>query len=86
MHIALYNAFGWSPPDFAHISLLVDEKRQKLSKRAESMDIRSLRKQGVFPETLINYAALLGWSHNEPSDVMTHQDLIDKARMHFTVY
>ena len=77
MHIALYDAFGWAPPEFGHISLLVDEKRQKLSKRAESMDIRSLREQGVFPETLNNYAALLGWSHKERSDVMTHQDLID---------
>jgi len=79
MHIALYNAFGWCPPEFAHISLLVDENRQKLSKRMESINIRSLREQGVLPETLNNYAALLGWSHNEPSDVMTHQDLIDKV-------
>lgn len=79
MHIALYDAFGWSPPQFAHISLLVDENRQKLSKRVESMNIRTLREQGVLPETLINYAALLGWSHNELSDVMTQQDLIAKA-------
>lgn len=75
-HLAMYEAFGWTPPAFAHVGLLVDANRQKLSKRTGSIDIRSYREQGVFPETLANYAALLGWSHYEKGDVMAMEDLI----------
>lgn len=76
-HVALYQAFGWVPPQFAHVSLLVDEERQKLSKRAQSVNLTWLREiKGVFPESLTNFVALLGWSHNRKSDVMSMEDLI----------
>lgn len=84
-HVALYQAFGWSPPRFAHVGLLVDKDRQKLSKRLESMSMKELRDaNGVFPETLTNFVALLGWSHNIRSDVLSMQDLIENASMKFT--
>jgi glutamyl-tRNA synthetase len=76
-HLAMYEAFGWSPPQFAHVGLLLDQDRQKLSKRLESMSMTELRdKKGIFPETLTNFVALLGWSHNVRSDVMSMEDLI----------
>jgi glutamyl-tRNA synthetase len=76
-HLAMYEAFGWSPPVFAHVGLLLDKDRQKLSKRHGSIDVASFRdKMGVFPETLTNFVALLGWSHNESRDIMSMQDLI----------
>lgn len=71
LHVALYNAFGWSPPQYGHVPLLVDHNKQKLSKRNFDSDISSFRdKQAIFPETLTNFAALLGWSHQQKSDVM----------------
>lgn len=70
LHIALYESLDWSPPLYAHVPLLVDQNKQKLSKRNFDSDISSFRSKGIFPETLINFAALLGWSHTQKKDVM----------------
>ncbi|RDL39509.1 Glutamyl-tRNA synthetase [Venustampulla echinocandica] len=83
-HIALYKAFGWQPPAFAHVSLLVDTNKQKLSKRTGSVDIGAWRDMGIFPETLANFVALLGWSHRNDKDIMGMEDLIRSASMKFT--
>ena len=83
-HIAMYSAFGWTPPQFAHVGLLVDEAGNKLSKRNFDTDISSFVEQETFPETLANFAALLGWSHKEKSDVMTLQQLVDNFSLKFT--
>jgi len=72
----MYQAFGWEPPAFAHVGLLLDKDRQKLSKRTGSIDILEWRKKGIFPETLTNFVALLGWSHKADSDVMSMENLI----------
>lgn len=70
MHMALYNAFKWTPPSFGHVPLLVDKNGQKLSKRNADIDLSSFKDtQGIFPATLVNFAALLGWSHSQKSDV-----------------
>jgi len=83
-HIAMYNAFGWEPPQFAHVGLLVDEHGNKLSKRNYDTDITAFKEMEIFPETLTNFAALLGWSHTEKSDVMDLQKLIEKFTLKFT--
>lgn len=83
-HIAMYSAFGWTPPEFAHVGLLVDESGNKLSKRNFDTDITAFKDMEIFPETLTNFAALLGWSHKEKSDVMTLQDLIKNFSLKFT--
>lgn len=76
MHMALYNAFKWTPPSFAHVPLLVDKSGQKLSKRNADIDLSSFRDhQGIFPSTLVNFASLLGWSHSEKSDVFSLKEL-----------
>ena len=79
-HVAMYNAFGWEPPKFAHIALLVDKDRQKLSKRMGHTNIRELMEEGIFPEALTNFVALLGWSHSQKSDVMSLEDLVQNVR------
>jgi glutamyl-tRNA synthetase len=77
----MYKAFGWEPPKFGHVSLLTDKNGQKLSKRTGSIDIRSIRDDlGIFPETLTNFVALLGWSHGQRSDVMSLEDLVRNVR------
>ncbi|KIW27157.1 glutamate-tRNA ligase [Cladophialophora immunda] len=70
LHVALYSSLDWTPPAYAHVPLLVDSNKQKLSKRNFNSDISQFRDQGIFPEALINFAALLGWSHTQKRDVM----------------
>lgn len=83
-HLALYNAFGWTPPAFAHVGLLVDEAGHKLSKRNFDTDIAHFRDMGVLPSTLGNFVALLGWSHGQKSDLMELQELVRQFQMKFT--
>ncbi|KAE8444861.1 hypothetical protein EG329_014109 [Mollisiaceae sp. DMI_Dod_QoI] len=83
-HLAMYQAFGWKPPKFAHVGLLLDKDRNKLSKRYGSIDISSWRDKGVFPEALVNFVALLGWSHHQPQDLMSMKELIKNASMKYT--
>lgn len=76
-HLAMYSAFGWEAPAFAHVGLLMDQNHQKLSKRNMDLDISAFReKMGIFPVTLTNFVALLGWSHSQQKDVMSLQQLI----------
>ncbi|KAL8768936.1 MAG: hypothetical protein Q9209_004991 [Squamulea sp. 1 TL-2023] len=83
-HLTMYNAFGWKAPAFAHVGLLQDSSRQKLSKRKGDLDIRNFCDQGIFPEALLNYVALYGWSHSHKSDVLSLSDLISSFNMQFT--
>ncbi|KIV91395.1 glutamate-tRNA ligase [Exophiala mesophila] len=76
LHVALYNALNWTPPAFVHVPLLFDTNNQKLSKRNFDSDVSSYRSNGFFPEALLNFAALLGWSHKEKSDCMDLDTLI----------
>ena len=79
-HIALYDAFKWKPPAYAHVGLLQDTNGQKLSKRNLDLDISAFRDtMEVFPETLVNFVALLGWSHSKKSDVMDLGQLIESV-------
>ncbi|ETN40431.1 glutamate-tRNA ligase [Cyphellophora europaea CBS 101466] len=75
LHIAMYAAKEWTPPLYAHVPLLVDQNKQKLSKRNFDTDIASFRDKGIFPEALVNFAALLGWSHQQKSDIMSLREL-----------
>lgn len=76
----MYNAFGWVPPVYAHVGLLLDAENQKLSKRAGSIGIESFRNAGIFPEALVNFLALLGWSHKLNDDFLPMQELIKIVR------
>ncbi|OMP87975.1 Glutamate--tRNA ligase, mitochondrial [Diplodia seriata] len=83
-HVAMYNAFGWEPPAFAHVGLLVDEAGNKLSKRNMDIDVAYYQKNGYLPEVVNNFVALLGWSHRNRSDVMSMHELIDSFTIKFT--
>lgn len=61
-HIALYNAFGWTPPKYIHIPLLTSLQDKKLSKRKGDFNIFLMREQGILPEALVNFVALFGWA------------------------
>lgn len=85
LHVALYEAFGWEPPFFCHVPLVVDQSGQKLSKRDKNCDLATYQgPSGVDPEVLLNFVALLGWSHGEKSDVFTLEELERVFRPNFT--
>ena len=80
-HITMYEGFGWEPPVYAHVGLLQNEDRQKYSKREGNadLDMSSLKRDGVFPEALINYVVLHGWFHNLGNDLLRMSDLIENV-------
>lgn len=87
LHYDLYDAFGWEPPLFAHVGLLLDKAKAKLSKRNAdlALDVRGLRDDhGVLPETLCNFLALQGWSNPQQNDVMDMAELIQNFDLKFT--
>jgi nondiscriminating glutamyl-tRNA synthetase len=59
--VAIYEAFGWAVPKFAHLSTILGSDRERLSKRHGATSIASFREMGILPEALVNYLALLGW-------------------------
>ncbi|KAK7541590.1 glutamyl-tRNA synthetase-like protein [Phyllosticta citricarpa] len=81
-HLAMYQAFGWQPPNFAHVGLLVDINGNKLSKRNMDIDVSAYRR--YLPEAVNNFVALLGWSHRNRSDVMSMEELIKNFTLKFT--
>jgi nondiscriminating glutamyl-tRNA synthetase len=60
--VAIYHAFGWDVPEFAHLSTILGPDRQRLSKRHGATSIAAFREMGYLPEALVNYLALLGWA------------------------
>jgi nondiscriminating glutamyl-tRNA synthetase len=60
--VLLYEAFGWTPPRFAHLSLVLGPDHAPLSKRHGATSVAEFRTKGYLPEALVNYLALIGWS------------------------
>ncbi|EMR10362.1 glutamate-tRNA ligase [Pneumocystis murina B123] len=77
-HLAIYQAFGWIPPRFAHVSLLVNPDGSKISKRCNDTHIQNYIDEGYSSDALLNYVALIGWSPKTSNDVFTMQELIDR--------
>lgn len=77
--ILIYEAFGWEIPEFAHVSLILNQDGKKLSKRDESIVqfIEQYRNLGYLPEAIINYLALLGWSPGGEKEIFTKEELIE---------
>ena len=76
--VLVYEVLGYRPPVFAHVSLIVDKDRSKLSKRRGATSVAEFRDQGYLPGGLINYLALLGWSPPDGEEVMSITDLIER--------
>jgi glutamyl-tRNA synthetase len=64
-HILLYKAFGWEIPKMAHVPLILNPDRSKLSKRQGDVATEDFQRKGYLPEALINFIALLGWNPGE---------------------
>lgn len=75
-HILLYDAFGWEKPFFAHTPLLRDKNKAKLSKRKNPVWASWYIEQGYLPRAILNYLALMGWSHPKQKEIFTVDELI----------
>jgi len=75
-HILLYQAFGWEAPQFAHLPLLLNPDRSKLSKRQGDVAVEDYLAKGYLPEAILNFVALLGWNPKGDQELYTLDDLI----------
>jgi glutamyl-tRNA synthetase len=75
--VAIYEAFGWPVPQFAHLSTILGADRERLSKRHGATSISVFRQLGYLPEALANYLALLGWGAEDgKTETFTLAELI----------
>ena len=75
--ILLYKALGWSIPQFAHVPLIWGPDKKRLSKRHGAVSVEAYQEQGILPEALVNYLALLGWSSGTNEEIMGMESLIE---------
>ncbi|HRD01430.1 MAG TPA: glutamate--tRNA ligase [Candidatus Saccharicenans sp.] len=74
--ILLYQAFDWTLPVFAHLSMVMGQDNTRLSKRHGATSIDQFRREGVLPQALCNYLSFLGWSPPEGKEVLTLEELV----------
>jgi nondiscriminating glutamyl-tRNA synthetase len=80
--VAIYQAFGWSLPQFAHLSTILGSDRERLSKRHGATSVASFREMGILPQALANYLALLGWgAEGGTRETFTREELIAEFKL-----
>ncbi len=77
--LMIYEAFGFEPPKFGHMTLIVNDQKKKLSKRDKSIVqyIEQYHDLGFLPEALFNFVTLLGWSPKGEEELFTKEQLIE---------
>jgi len=80
-HVLLYQAFGWEPPLFAHLPMILGPDKAKLSKRHGATSVTEFRDEGYLPQAMLNFMALLGWSLDDKTEVFSCEELIK----HFSI-
>ncbi|NJD21106.1 MAG: glutamate--tRNA ligase [Melioribacter sp.] len=76
-HVLLYDSFGWDRPIFAHLPLLLNPDRSKLSKRQGDVAVEDYRTKGFLKEALVNFVALLGWNAGDDKEFYLMNELIE---------
>jgi glutamyl-tRNA synthetase len=77
-HVLLYQALGWEVPQMAHVPLILNPDKTKLSKRQGDVATEDFLKKGYLPEALLNFVALLGWNpgEGESREIFSKAELI----------
>ncbi len=75
-HKLLYRALGYEMPQLAHLPMILGPDRSKLSKRHGAVSITEYKEQGYLPEVMVNFLALLGWSLDDRTDIISRDELI----------
>jgi glutamyl-tRNA synthetase len=77
--LLIYQALGWKPPKFGHLPMILGPDRKRLSKRHGAVSVAEFARQGIIPQAMMNYLALLGWSIGAGGDeVLTPQALVKR--------
>jgi len=79
--VLLYNAFGKTPPTFAHVPLIMGADKQRLSKRHGATSVMEYEKQGYLPEAMFNFLALLGWGTGSNDELFTKDELTQRFNL-----
>lgn len=74
-HVLLYKAFGWNPPQFCHLPMVLGEDGQKLSKRHGATQVKEFKDKGYLPEAIINFVVLLGWALDDKQEIFSIDEL-----------
>ncbi len=77
-HILLYDYFDWEKPVFAHLPLLLNADKSKLSKRQGDVAVEDYRSKGYLKEALLNFVALLGWNFADDKEFYEMEELIER--------
>jgi len=74
-HVALFRALGAPIPKFAHLGMILGTDRKKLSKRHGAAAVEEWRDEGIFPEALFNFLALLGWAPGGDREILSREEM-----------
>jgi len=77
-HILLYSFFGWDLPKYAHVSVLRNPDKSKLSKRKNPVWVGDYKTKGFLPEAILNYLALMAWSFPGGKEIFSVSEMIEK--------
>ncbi len=80
-HLMLYAMFGWTPPRFAHVPLLLNADKSKLSKRQGDVAAEAYLERGYLPEAIVNFVATLGYNPTGDREIYTLKELIELFRL-----
>ena len=75
LHVILYKAFGWEPPIYCHLPMVMGKDGQKLSKRHGSTSVIDFKEKGYLPQALMNYVTMVGWSFDEKTEFFSKEEL-----------
>jgi glutamyl-tRNA synthetase len=75
-HVLLYRAFGWQPPVFAHLPLLRNADKSKVSKRKNPTSLVWYEQAGILPQALLNFLGMMGWGMPDGSEMFSVDDMI----------
>lgn len=73
----VYGALGAGPPRFGHLPLILGPDRERLSKRHGATSVEEFHRQGIHPDALVNFLALLGWSSGDDREFFTRKELLE---------
>jgi len=77
-HVLIYEAFGWKPTKFAHLPLILNPDRSKLSKRQGDVAATDYIEKGYLPEAMVNFMVQQGWNDGTEQELYTMEELIEK--------
>jgi glutamyl-tRNA synthetase len=77
----IWDALGQTPPIWAHVPVLVNEQRKKLSKRRDKVALEQYREEGILPDAMVNYLMTLGWAPAGDTEIVPWQHIVDEFRL-----